>query len=274
MNRRDQQFYADVRRRNLAKTLDLMCRRRHPHLKHREVKLLRLSSFSHHLQNSERQPQTVVIVSLALENVATRSVEQMRRQLFGRRFPCAACDGDDRSRPCFIDLARERLQRSDGIVDEQQLVSKSLQRSVCLDALPARDRCDCALLERLRNIAMSIGKRAVKPGARVITLRQREKEFARAGRSRVNRESDYFVVKQLGAQTTNLSAHQIRRRPYIHAASLPHLARISVAVIILRTASCGGQLGSVNRRVAPAGDAPASSKTSSEPLKSARPATD
>jgi hypothetical protein len=49
-------------------------------------------------------------------------------------------------------------------------------------------------------------------------LRQREEEFARAGRPRVNRESDYFFVKQLGAQLTYLSAHQVRRRPYVHAA--------------------------------------------------------
>src|SRR5687767_12466527 len=88
---------------------------------------------------------------------------------------------------------------------------------------------------------MGIDKRAIESGASVIILRQREEEFARAGRSRVNRKSDYFFVKQLGAQRIRLSAHHFSRRPYDHAPR-PSPRKNLPALSILRAASRGGQL--------------------------------
>ena len=104
--------------------------------------------------------------------------------------------------PRRVDFVRQHLQRGDGIFDEQQPVADRLQLGVPSKWSRRATAATAPCSKRLRDKAMRIDKRAVETGAGVILLRQREEEFARAGRPRVNRESDYFFVKQLGAQLT------------------------------------------------------------------------
>ena len=199
MNWCDQQFDADIWRRDLAESFNLVRRRRHAHLQDGDVELVGRTPFRHHLQDGERKAETVVVVALALENAPSRSAQQMRRQLFGRRLARAPSDSDNWPRPCLINFVRQRLQRGDGIFDEQQPVAHRLQLRIIPHTISARDSRDCVALERLRNKSVRVCERAVETGACVIFLRQREEEFARAGRPRVNRESNYFIVKQLCA---------------------------------------------------------------------------
>ena len=72
--------------------------------------------------------------------------------------------------------------------------------------LPARDCGDSALLKRARNKSVPVDKGAIETGPLVVRLRQREKISPRAHRPRIDREINYFFVKQLRAQTVGRGA--------------------------------------------------------------------
>src|SRR5436305_13303791 len=99
MNWRDQQFDADIGRRDLAESLNLVRWRRHAHLQNGDVELVGVTPFRHHLQDGERQPQPVIVVALALENTPPGSTQQMSRQLLRRRLARAPGDSDNWPRP-------------------------------------------------------------------------------------------------------------------------------------------------------------------------------
>src|SRR6266516_4317621 len=101
---------------------------------------------------------------------------------------------------------------------------------VIANAIPARYSSDCPAAERLRNEPVRVGKGSVEAGAGVVFLRQREEEFARPHRTRIDRKVRNFFVKQLGAQPCCIGAHQTRSLSYIHvlsASSCSSDARIS-----------------------------------------------
>src|ERR1043166_1900706 len=77
------------------------------------------------------------------------------------------------------------------------------------DPLTSRDRSNCASLKRALYEAMRVRESAVKAGAFIVRLRQREEEFACLGRARIDREVQYFFVKELGAETARRRTHQI-----------------------------------------------------------------
>src|SRR5205085_2749521 len=92
-------------------------------------------------------------------------------------------DADHRSTPRLDDAARDSLQRVNHVFDEEQAVSVTLQLLVALNALGARDRCDRALLERLRDEAVRVCERRGREAvASVVFGREGEEEFARRGR--------------------------------------------------------------------------------------------
>src|SRR5712691_8141615 len=120
----------------------------------------------------------------------------MRSQLFRRRLSRAAGDPDHRASPLLVNLSRQRLQSGNRIVDQQQPVAQGLQLFVRRNAVAARDCRDRSPLKRLRDEAMRIGESSVETSALVVRLGQREKKLARPDRARIDREINYFFVKQ------------------------------------------------------------------------------
>src|SRR5205085_893489 len=93
------------------------------------------------------------------------------------------------------------------------------QLLVALDALGARDGCDRALLERLRDEAVRVCERRGREAvASVVFGREGEEEFARRGRARVNRKAIYFFVKEPFARPRR-GARPFCRVPYSHSVS-------------------------------------------------------
>src|SRR4029078_2535174 len=107
--RSDHQFHCNVWRCDLAEPPNLMCRRRHAHLQHREIELIRRTVFTDHPQDRQRQSQTVVVIPLAFQNTPTCPAENVRGQLFRSRFARAASNRNYWFSPRGVNAMREQL---------------------------------------------------------------------------------------------------------------------------------------------------------------------
>src|SRR5207248_4265935 len=163
--------------------------------------------------------QFVVVVLPASENSSARSAEHVRGQVLRRRLARAARDAHDRLAPRLDHSASHTLQRVNHVFDEEQTVSVVAQLLVALDALGARDRCDRALLERLRYEAVRVCERRGREAvASVVFGREGKEKLARRGRARVNRKAIYFFVKEPLARPRR-GARPVCRVPYSHSVS-------------------------------------------------------
>jgi len=66
---------------------------------------------------------------------------------------------------------------------------------------------------------VSIRKRTVKARPFIVGLGQSKEKLSVAGRPRVNREINYFFVKELSARTFSFGAHQSCCRLNVHLSS-------------------------------------------------------
>src|ERR1041385_1727023 len=99
------------------------------------------------------------------------------------------------------------------------MVEQRLHVFSAFDTLPASYSSNRAFVECAFNEAMRVDERPVETSAFIVRLRQSEEQFARFGRARINREIQYFFVKELGAETARRRAHQICCGSNIHVST-------------------------------------------------------
>src|SRR6185503_12266946 len=138
----------------------------------------------------------------------TSAAEHVRCQLFRSRLSCASGDRNNGFSPCCVNAMREQLQRCDRIVNQQQAILHTLEISIAVDMIRARDRCNRTTLKRVADKAMRVNKVSIKTGAGVVLLRKRKEELARAYRTRVDGIIFNLFVKHLGAYARRVRAHQ------------------------------------------------------------------
>jgi len=153
------EFHCEIRRGDAAEALDLVVRGRHPHLEHRDI----VRVICHEFEDCQRQSDSVVVILLAPENLATRFRQDECDEFLRRSLACAPGDPDHRAIPPFVYPLCSPLHCSDAVIGEDESVLELLENpAVLLVSVRSHDCRDRPVRKSGWHEEMSVSEIAVE----------------------------------------------------------------------------------------------------------------